>query len=237
MKLLLENWRKYLNEGEEDFFPWLRELNSLDNPTSADIIKKFPNWSVLGRGAYRVTFQPPGEKDYVVKVVREKSKNYTSAGEVQRQNEAEFKIGANFPQIFPKSYSHHPEYDWIVVENIEVFPSVRSRDVLKSLKKSFPKLVSFIDDVYYGGLSSFQNTGDILEYILAAATKGTEYEVGVFTPKLEKVFEFGMKYSKVFRELHRVINEFSNDISDISHGNIGKGSDGRFVILDASVFD
>lgn len=236
MKLLLEKWRRYLTEGEKDFFPWLSELSSLDSPTSSDIEKAFPDWSIVGRGAYRVAYQPRGEKNYIIKTIREGAKKYASVKELQLQNKAEFSIGTEFPMVFPRAYSHHPDYNWIVVERVEVLPSTRSTGVLESLKKSFPRLVNYINEVYYGGMSSSQNTTDTLEYILRAATRGTDEEV-YFDERLEKVFEFGMKYSQVFRELHKAIHKYGIEIEDIRGGNIGRTPDGRFVILDASVFD
>ena len=69
MKLIFESWKKFLKESEKSFFPWLGELEAIPYPDIRDV-KKLPGWRRIGRGAFRGVFLPPGEEDYVVKIIR-----------------------------------------------------------------------------------------------------------------------------------------------------------------------
>jgi hypothetical protein len=266
MKLLLENWRQYLNEDEESYFPWLNDLKALGDPDRMGIEKAFPNWKKMGCGAYRCVYQPQGEKDYVVKVIRKGAKTeeeydagYDRIPYLTAQNKVEFDISKEFPLVFPKVYAHHPDFNWIVIDEIEVMIN-KSVPLMESLKVSFPKMIDYIFDIY-----SFQ--GNILSYesafnlIMATATIGTSeesfryyaepaderyralpssqdlYNTQYKKGSMEKIFDFGIKNSETFRELTRAIDRYKIQINDIRGGNIGRTSDGRFVIIDASVWE
>lgn len=252
MKLLLESWRRFLTEDEGSYFPWLNDLKALDDPDRLDIEKAFPNWEKLGCGAYRCVYQPQGEKDYVVKVIRKGAKTeedeeegYDRIGFLTAQNKVEFDVSKEFPLIFPRVYAHHPDFNWIVIDKVEVVTD-SSVPLMESLKASFPEIIDYIFDMY-----SFPQTvlsyDNALELMLMAATTGTEDESYRPTSRrfrkdyqegtAEKIFDFGIRNSEVFRELHKAINKYKIQISDISGGNIGRTSDGRFVIIDASVWD
>lgn len=249
MKLIFERWNRFLKENEDTFFPWLNDLKALDNPDSSDIVKAFPNWQRMGCGAYRCVYLPKGEKDYVVKVVREKVPpalaSSVSETFLTSQNEAEFNISREFPLIFPKVYAHHPGFNWIVMDKVEVVLD-SSLPLMESLEASFPKMIKHIFDMYSfpRNVRSFDHA---LQLILMAATFGTKYpEFEPDTKSLikiykkgsaEEIFDFGINNSETFRELHRAVNEYDIAIGDVSGGNIGRTSDGRFVIIDASVWE
>lgn len=249
MKLILEKWNKFLKENEDTFFSWLNDLKALEDPNSSDIVKAFPNWQRMGCGAYRCVYLPKGEKDYVVKVVREKvpSSLVGSVSEtfLTSQNKAEFDISREFPLIFPKVYAHHPDFNWVVMDKVEVVLD-SSLPLMESLEASFPKMIKYIFDMYSfpRNVRSFDHA---LQLILMAATFGTKYpKLDALTSSLkekyikgsaEKIFDFGIKNSETFRELHRAVNEYGIEIGDVSGGNVGRTSDGRFVIIDASVWE
>jgi len=251
-KLIFEGWRFFLSEGEESYFPWLGGLKALGSPDRSDVEEAFPNWKRMGCGAYRCVYQPEGEKDYVIKVVRKGAKTeeeeedgYDPIGFLTAQNKVEFDVSKEFPLIFPKIYAHHPDFNWIVIDKVEVIIN-SSIPLMESLKVSFPEIINDIFEMY-----SFPETvlsyDNALELILMAATTGTEDESYIpLSGRLrkiyqegtaEKIFDLGLKKSETFRELHKAINKYNIQISDLRGGNIGRTSDGRLVIIDASVWE
>lgn len=246
MKLILERWNKFLKENEDTFFPWINDLKALENPNSSDIMEAFPNWGRMGCGSYRCVYLPEGEKDYVVKVVKVvKEGEYKSQTFLTSQNKVEFDVSKEFPLIFPKVYAHHPDFNWIVIDKVAVVDN-SSLLLLESLEASFPKMIKYIFDMYSfaRNVRSFDHA---LELILMAATFGTEMpDLTPLSDRLkkiyisnsaEKIFDFGFSNSETFRELHKAINKYGIEISDIRGGNIGITPDGGFVIIDASVWE
>ena len=53
MKLLLENWRKYLTEDEAQFFPWLKEIQATDDFDEIQAILESDRFKKLGDGSFR----------------------------------------------------------------------------------------------------------------------------------------------------------------------------------------
>jgi len=102
MKLLLENWRKYLNEDEAEHFPWLKDLRGLGaEPGLADRLRVRlqsgdDRFNILGAGAYRTVWSPRGDEDHVIKVVHDNNQR-----ELQ-MNKDDFETAKRYPLIFPK---------------------------------------------------------------------------------------------------------------------------------------
>jgi len=253
LKLILERWDKFLKENEDTYFPWLNDLKALGDPDRLDIEKAFPNWKRMGCGAYRCVYQPQGEKDYVVKVIRkgaktkeDKEDGYDPIEFLTAQNKVEFDVSREFPLIFPKVYAHHPDFNWIVIDEVEVITD-SSIPLMESLEVSFPEIIKEVFRLYPSFKWSVISYDNAFELILMAATTGTEdesyrplsrrlknvYQEGT----AEKIFDFGIRNSETFRELHKAINKYKIQIGDITGGNIGRTSDGRFVIIDASVWE
>ena len=70
MKLLLENWRKYLAESEAQYFPWLKEIQATDDFDEIQAILESDRFKKLGDGSFRAVYQPVGDPDHVIKMVQ-----------------------------------------------------------------------------------------------------------------------------------------------------------------------
>jgi hypothetical protein len=71
MKLLLENWRKYLAEGEAEYFPWLKEIQATDDFDEIQAILESGRFKKLNTGGFRAVYQPVDDPDHVIKMIHE----------------------------------------------------------------------------------------------------------------------------------------------------------------------
>ena len=157
MKLLLENWKRYIKEElrPEDYedFPQKEEDEAeayLGNPKSVGEyifnefrkeLDKYPNREeaeyksdeiaggivyraksalssdvkYIGKGVFRVAFSL--NKNFVIKVA---SHFDTSAAQEMNRDDLKLSRDPQISKIFPKVYSHDPNFNWIVMER--VFP-------------------------------------------------------------------------------------------------------------------
>jgi hypothetical protein len=137
MKVLFENWRKFLNEKKE-----LKYFGGDKLVQFSESVKKgkVPNcvakkmFKRLGGGSTREVFSL-GE-DFVLKVLKEDSdENCNPVGDpkkpdprtgfVRKQkvtsnaNEADLKMQQKYPDVFPKTYEVAEDFSWIVSERVD----------------------------------------------------------------------------------------------------------------------
>jgi len=111
MKLLLENWRKYLAEGEAGHFPWLKEIQATDDLEEQRAILMYSDRFIpVGRGSFRGVYVPREDQDYVIKVVHDPDEHKL------QMNKDDFETAKRYPFIFPKSYAHADDFSWIVTD-------------------------------------------------------------------------------------------------------------------------
>ena len=110
MKLLFENWNKFVNENiyEYDRFPWLKELRE----KGASEIAENPLFERVGGGAFRIVYIPKREDNVVIKVARKPDFSF--------MNEIEATANREFPTLFPKTYAHADDWSWILMEKVQV---------------------------------------------------------------------------------------------------------------------
>ena len=227
MQKLFEAWNKFLTEDEKDYFPWLTALQSLEDPDREAVEKAFPEWELLGVGSYRAVMSPKGEEDYIIKVIHDKRDAY--------QNEMEFEVSRDFPTLFPKAFAHHPKYNWIVLEKVKVIESL-NMEFRRAFEAAFPKVTKYASDA---GVKNFFLT---FKSVLYAAALGADpdAEDDISPAQMEnikKIRDFGLEESEPFRELVKAIATYKIDISDISVGNIGINDEGKFIIIDSSIWE
>ena len=90
MKLLIESWRKFLNEGEGAYFPWIEELRNDPEKFISDQQGKATEG---GEGSYRVVVVPDSDPDFVVKIIKQEDELFT--------NKIEKILGDEYPEVFP----------------------------------------------------------------------------------------------------------------------------------------
>jgi len=249
MKLLLENWRKYLNEDEAGHFPWLKDLRDLDTgPRLADRLKDRlqsgdDRFKILGAGAYRTVWSPRGDEDHVIKVVHDNNQR-----ELQ-MNEDDFETAKRYPLIFPKAYAHADDFSWVVMEKTR--PITWPSQMQKVLDQSFPKeqeaLLKVADKLKFDPtnpfhvmkmiVASFRDDRSINEVASAAvAADRAELSQKTLAPEARGWFAGKMAMGPAYQELSKAMHEFEIDKAELGRGNIGFDKDYNFKIIDSSVF-
>ena len=256
MKLLLENWRKYLAEGEAEHFPWLKEIQATNNLKEIQAIVESDRFKRIGGGSFRKVYQPVGDPDHVIKVIHDPD-HYK-----RRMNEDDFDTAKRYPFIFPKAYAHADDFSWIVMERTP--PLLRPEDMQKVLDQSFPAEQEALlrelalqapsgpepESLLGPGPSSWWaqwNPADpfhVMKMIMDSfrpgdRTKlprpGYETEEQLEAPRVQDILV--PVAGPAYQELSKAMHEFAIDKYEIGRGNIGHDKDYNFKIVDSSVFD
>ena len=237
MKLLLENWRKYLTEGEAEQFPWLKNIKV--GEVDPD------EFNPIGQGSFRAVWAPRADDDYVVKVVHDLD------GDKLQMNKDDFDTAKRYPFIFPKAYAHADDFSWIVMDWTR--PISKPDQMQKVLDQSFPQeqeaLLNAAEELNFNPADPFH----IMKMIMASFRSDREInEVGGATlvtarhgsstskdddraARLQKIL--APVAGKTYQELSKAMHEFEIDKLELGKGNIGHDKDYNFKIIDSSVFD
>ena len=234
MKLLLENWRKYLAEGEGEYFPWLKEIQATDDFDEIHEILESDRFKKLGTGSFRAVYQPVDDPDHVIKMIHEPD-DYK-----MQMNEDDFNTAKRYPLIFPRAYAHADDFSWVVMENIPQIYYMEDLD--KTLDKSFP---AEKEAVLQSRRDANINPADpfhILKMILGSFRYDrTKDPADDESKSAEIAQELGVLLSRVagpaYQELSKAMHEFNIDKYEIGRGNVGHDSEGNFKIIDYSIFD
>ena len=142
MKLILENWKKFIvevSQQEQSYFgdtikianqiieeldKWKAGLQDKSHDSIkknmnqfVEILKqKIPNLTFLGAGMFRAAFST--DKDLIIKV------DYTNDNVAKEQNESDAAMGRltedpKFSYLFAKSYLSHKDSRWVILEKVK----------------------------------------------------------------------------------------------------------------------
>ena len=233
MKLILENWRNYLAEGEAQYFPWLKEIQATDDFDEIQAILESERFKKLGDGSFRAVYQPVGDPDHVIKMVHEPD-DYK-----MQMNEDDFNTAKRYPLIFPRAYAHADDFSWVVIEKIT--PINRMDDLEKVLDKSFPAEKEAILQARREADINPADPFHILKMIMASFRYDRTKDASADKSKSAEIArELGLMLSRVagpaYQELSKAMHEFGIDKYEIGRGNIGQDSEGNFKIIDSSIF-
>jgi hypothetical protein len=234
MKLLLENWRKYLAEDEAQHFPWLKEIQATDDLKEIQAIVESDRFKKIGGGSFRKVYEPVGDPDHVIKVIHDP--DYYK----RRMNEDDFNTAKRYPFIFPKAYAHAPDFSWVVMEKAR--PITWPSQMQKVLDQSFPKeqeaLLKVADKLEFNPadpfhvmkmiMASFRDDRPINEVESRATAEDRAQLLQQVLPPVA---------GKAYQELSKAMHEFEIDKYELGKGNIGHDEDYNFKIIDSSVFD
>jgi len=241
MKLLLENWRQYIKEGEAEHFPWLKGIIGRKLLDSARFrLMDQDRFVQVGQGAFRSVFVPLEDPDYVIKVIHDKDPYKI------QMNKDDLKLAKKYPLIFPKGYIHNPNFFWIVMERIK--PLVGGAEMQKVLDKSFgaeqDALLSNPEFLENNPKFNFADPFGIMKMIMASFRfdrKELPGAVGFRKPDdavAAAIQDIIVPVAgAAYQELSKVMHEFAIDKFEIGRGNIGYDKDYNFKIIDSSVFD
>jgi len=258
MKLLMENWRRFLNERMEfgeNFEKWLHgekpSGEDVDSPKfgrglarcgPADIDRTCLSaygFHKIGEGAYRQVWKLPDNSDYVLKTATGLAAKSADTAGARRMNQAEADaiIQTGYPELLPKFYDRAKDYSWIVVEAVKPYPE---DDVRLWIEEFFPIFAKFL--VVNKENEEFKWDGDTPEEFFQNYTHARIDEIRkkddepiVLTyalggPRKRKEFEENLP--PLYHRLLEMIEHYNLAWWDIRSGNVGKASDGRFVVLD-----
>jgi hypothetical protein len=236
MKLLMENWRRYLAENESKYFPWIDDLYSDPKKFLQD---QFDKGGYVGSGSFRTVVIPDNDKDFVVKIIR-----YGEAHSFM--NKVEKLLGDEYPDVFPKVYAHDPDYNWIVMDRVQPI-STRNEELLEeAMIATMPKLYEYAYDLLSlddGSPSMHTKPFALFTYIVMAASprlRPIDLPYGDNTKLMDrvaKIQEFGLANVPWFTQLSKAMKRYGVDWGDLAEGNVGIDmKDHTLKIIDASVF-
>lgn len=249
MKLLLENWRKYVleNKQEEKYFPWVKLLQDIDfsppiKETTSLLAER--GFKRVGSGMFRVVFIPDnGNANVVVKVSKSPYSNH--------MNEKEYIANREFPLLFPKTFAHSDDWAWIAMERVTVIERGMDSELELALKTSMPNMYKFAQEMESPANMPGQPpilARHILSFIMVGAREGKpearrnqhHYSdvnlFGMSPESVQEMFNYGLKNSHYFRQLVKAVNRLNVDTGDLREGNIGINENNELKIIDASIF-
>ena len=233
MKLLLENWRKYITEGEAEHFPWLKEIQATDDLKEIQAIVESDRFKKIGGGSFRKVYEPAGDPEYVIKVVHDLDSDKL------QMNKDDFDTAKRYPFIFPKAYAHTDDFSWVVMEKTR--PITWPSQMQKVLDQSFPKeqeaLLKVADELQFNPVDPFH----VMKMIMASFRADrpiNEVESKATAEARAQLLQQVLPpvAGRAYQELSKAMHEFEIDKFELDKGNIGFDKGGNFKIIDSSVF-
>ena len=245
MKLLLENWRKYLAEGEAQHFPWLKDLPEFIQSLTGEMRKgsdhENPHFKRLGSGSFRSVWAPMGDDEHVVKIAHAHLGGRPDKENLQ-MNKDDFETSKRYPLIFPKAYAHADDFSWVVME--KATPLSRMDDMQTVLDKSFPAEQEAILQSRQAKNINPADPFHIMKVIMSSfrggdrskmPRPGYESEEDLEATQAQEIL--APVAGPAYQELSKAMHEFAIDKYELGRGNIGYDTEGNFKIIDSSVFD
>jgi len=236
-------YNEYEDIMEQNNFNWhdIQE-DSVWSTIVSELRDRLPNFKFMGKGSFRAVFSIG--QDRVVKID-------TSDGKAVEMNKNDAKFGrlGDMSQIFPKVYGFDKDYKWIVIE--KVTPLKNKKGIIKFFQNPLLQGVDIEDQyeiwkafLYYYVLKQNNGAPQALERMENRCVSLLRQNL-VKPPPFDQVlgrylktpFDQKQGNRSTFALLAKAINELNISFSEIQQGNVGLGSDGRFLILDSSVED
>ncbi len=285
MKLLLENWKRYIKEElkPQDYedFPQKEEDEAeayLGNPKSAGefiyrafreelekqpddteaqlwsdrivsdanykIKQKFPNVKYLGHGVFRTAYTL--NKNLIIKV---NTSFTTDNGQLMNKDDFTLSRDPKTSKIFPRVYSHDPDFNWIVMDL--VYPIVSPKEFLSFFpNKLIPS--SLIDSKTLLYRSILQNSirykvAKVIQDADSNELKNIEYLYdSTIKPTLETILgksttmeEIVKEFNETFFDVCNAVVKYNIRITEVRPNNTGftidQSGNKNFVLLDSSI--
>lgn len=256
MKLIFENWRRYLTEDAsyfgDSFVQFKERVEAGEHPLKV----ARETLEYIGKGSTRIVFGFPDNSTQLLKVI-----NVELIGDeepyaadfrnpltgfdrkhktVSNENEADLKMQQNYRHVFPRTYEYADDYSWILAERVEPISSERLAEMLNippeftrsENKKDYMTIINLAIQIIKNDLQI--NEGSTLaqdEEALAA-------RVPMKNPLM--VHAENLLKDKHNRLLMRAVAELKIPPRELSAKNLGISNFGgtpHLVILDASLWE
>ena len=250
MKILFENWRQYIAEGEPEEFgsTLVQDIEDCADRTRLQAHRaclKKKGYKLLASGTYRDVFELVNNEDYILKVAT------SDDGKKMNEAEADFRMQRNFSDLVPKTYKHSEDYKWVIVERVypwagddeawikAFFPAFADKKFIKT-QTSLPNntvwqfFEDFSRDMVEMVKSGDQKENDAINRLFASRLRGARpREEAGYMPRRK----FETKLNPLYKRFIDLASQYDVEIWDILAKNVGVRKDGSFVILDLSVFE
>jgi hypothetical protein len=259
MKLILENWKKFIVEvtqQEQSYFgktiqianqivkeldEWKATLQDKSHDSLkkemnnfANLLKqKIPNLNFLGAGKFRAAFST--DEDVVIKV------DYTNGSIAKEQNQADAEVGRlaqdpKFSYLFAKSFLSDENSRWVILErvkpltgNYSKFNEFFNTPTINQITKN-PQLIT----LYIRACLLYDTKADdALKDLMRSINKIKAQEGNRDQTPIRKLVE-DLRKSNLFTDLVRVCQKYQISPWEIKPDNVGVTEDNRFVIIDSS---
>lgn len=259
MKLILENWKRFIVEvtqQEQSYFgktiqianqivKELDEWKATLEDKSHDSIKKemnnfanllkqkIPNLNFLGAGKFRAAFST--DEDVVIKI------DYTNGSIAKEQNQADAEVGRlaqdpKFSYLFAKSFLSDENSRWVILErvkpltgNYSKFNEFFNTPTINQITKN-PQLIT----LYIRACLLYDTKAyDALKDLMRSINKIKAQEGNRDQTPIRKLVE-DLRKSNLFTDLVRVCQKYQISPWEIKPDNVGVTEDNRFVIIDSS---
>ena len=145
MKLIFENWRKFIKEDigyfGDSFVEFKKRVDAGEHPLKV----AQETLDYIGKGSTRMVYGFPDNKTHLLKIV-----NVEIIGDeeaypadyrnpmtgfdrrhkvVSNENEADLKMQQKYPNVFPRSYEYADDYSWILTERVKPIDSKQLAEI------------------------------------------------------------------------------------------------------------
>ena len=188
----------------------------------------------MGAGAFRATYSIGN--DLVMKI----SSQFDQYSFDMNKND--FKLGTDpeIGNIFPRAYLHDYIYEWVLLERVT--PIDTNHEAAKYFENPILGSVEQLDEDekndYFNlvMLSLEEDKRERFNNLLKYSKLVNRFPNKNDIPTADKLKKYMLRSSHTYRSLYKAIKKYKIDVGEIRFQNIGYGSDGRFVLLDSSIF-
>lgn len=257
MKLLFENWRRFIKEDigyfGKKFVQFKEMVDAGHHPLK--VAKLYLEY--IGKGSTRMVFGFKDNKTHLLKVINVELIGNEEAYDadfrnpltgfdrkhktVSNENEADLKMQSRYPNVFPRTYEYAPDYSWILTERVEPIDSQKLSelfnipvDLIRERREDYKQVIEIALANTKGHLglnedSTFQMDPD------------RERKVDPETLRMQELYGYAdaILSDKHNRQIFKAMAELGIPPREISPKNLGMSQFGQphLVILDASLWE
>jgi len=217
--------RQFIREAfstsqQRSFGPDPDDFRDISTGIDADALER-AGFKHIASGSTRAVYTIPNIDDKVLKIALR--------GRARKMNryEADNQLQTAFPEFVPKVYVAADDFEWLIVERV---------DVIKTLVSFYHILDHMYPDLKNVGL--FLRFHDRLHAMAKILIAG---DIDTFLREHEIPYQVHSMIGRVFKQMSRLISmvqQFNINPHEIYPGNVGvrHGQSNSFVLLDTSIF-
>tara|TARA_B100001113_G_C21122588_1_gene628046 strand:- start:2678 stop:3511 length:834 start_codon:yes stop_codon:yes gene_type:complete len=258
VKLIFENWRKFIIKEDIGYFgkkfvQFKEMVDAGHHPLK--VAKLYLEY--IGKGSTRMVFGFKDNKSHLLKVINVELIGNEEAyaadfrnpltgfdrkhKTVSNENEADLIMQQRYPNIFPRTYEYAPDYSWILTERVQPIDSQKLSelfnipvDLIRERREDYKQVIEIALAKMKGHLglnegSTFQMDPD------------RERRVDPETLRMQELYTHAdaILSDKHNRQIFRAVAELRIPPREISPKNLGISQFGQphLVILDASLWE